>query len=235
MSQAVHPEPTGDLAGTATERAQLYRLLSRVFHDEPGRELLDRLRDGSFQNLASQTGFELGGEFKNKPMRGLMDELGEEFTRLFLGPGKHFSAHESVQSQSGSGELWGKQTVLVKRFIEEAGFDFERDFNGIPDHISVELEFLSKLVESEADAWAVRDTAAAKNALEWQLDFITRHAGKWMPAFCSKVKAAAELPFYPAFCDLVTRFLESEKTEISKYLQYSFDISGGGQGSTSQN
>ncbi|MFV2033605.1 MAG: molecular chaperone [Halocynthiibacter sp.] len=211
-----------DLAGTATERAQFYRLLAAIFCQEPGKELLEQLRSRRVQNLLSQSGIELGDGFVKKPMHDLQEELSEEFTRLFLGPGKHISPHESVQLKRGSGTLWGDKTVLVKRFIEAAGFDYGHDFSGIPDHVSVELEFLALLTQAEADNWATGDQAAARNVLEWQLDFIARHAGKWVPRFCGKVAKEAKLPFYRVFSKFLVTFMTGEKAQISACLHNDF-------------
>ena len=187
-----------------------------VFCHEPGLEFLEQLASERLQSLLSQSGIELGEEFTKKSPDTLQQELCEEFTRLFLGPGKHIAPYESVQLKRGPGTLWAKETILVKRFIEAAGFDYEHDFNGIPDHISVELEFLSRLTDVEARAWAAGNIVVAGNVLEWQRDFISRHAGKWMPRFCRKVMQQAQLPFYAAFALLLRQFLAGEKAKIAK-------------------
>ncbi len=220
-------EPAGtrdqhELAATAVERQQLYRLLAEIFREEPAAEFLDHLRGDEFQTLLAQSGFNLGEDFTTRPLTALKEELAEEFTRLFLGPGKHVSPHESVHLQHGSGALWGQETVLVKLFIKATGIDYAAEFGGIPDHVSVELEFLCKLVNSEADAWRKGDEATAANVLEWQRDFIDRHAGKWMPRFCAKIASEARLPFYKVFAALLNDFLASEKAEISTRLQHAF-------------
>jgi len=222
MKQKDQTDRQPDLAARAQERAQLYRLLAAAFGHEPLRAFLHRLRRGTVQNLLSRSGMDLGEEFFANPLGTVQDELAEEYTRLFLGPGRHISAHESVQLPDGSGTLWGEETVLVKRFIETAGFDFEHDFNGIPDHISVELEFLARLADAEAGAWAAGDEASAGNILDWQRDFISRHAEKWMPGFCAKVEKAARLPFYRVFSELLKTFLAGEKEDISAGLQTAF-------------
>ncbi|NOX72415.1 MAG: molecular chaperone TorD family protein [Alphaproteobacteria bacterium] len=223
MTQTADQDETRlHLARTATQRSGLYRLLAAIFRQEPGSELIEWLRSERFENLLSQAGFELGDEFSAKATEIVKEELAVEFTRLFLGPGKHISPHESVQLPDGSGTLWGKESVLVKRFIEAAGFDYERDFNGIPDHISVELDFLALLTEAEAGNWKAGDTGSGVNVLDWQGDFVARHAGKWMPGFCAKVEKAARLPFYRVFSELLKTFLAGEKEEISAGLQTAF-------------
>ncbi len=204
------------------ERARLYGLLATIFRAPPDAGLLARLRSADFLMLLADSGLDMGDDFAQKPVAALQEELAQDFTRLFCGPGKHISPHESVQLKRGSGSLWGEETVLVKRFIETAGFDYEGDFNGIPDHVAVELEFLSRLSESEARCWQSGDLTAAGNALEWQLDFITRHAGKWMPGFCRKITGDETSPFYCVFADLLRQFLAGEKTEIANRLALAF-------------
>jgi len=205
----------------ALERSRLWRLLAAIFRQEPGGELIERLRSAHLKDLLLQSGFELGDDFASKPLDVVKEELAEEFTRLFLGPGKHISPHESVQLPNGSGTLWGLESVLVKRFIEAAGFEYDGNFSGIADHISVELDFLALLTEVEADSWQSGNTEAGVNALEWQQGFIARHAGKWMPVFCAKVKEGADLPFYPVFAGLLQGFLADEETQILSRLQHS--------------
>ena len=213
-----------DLAATALERSQFYALLAAIFNQEPGIEFLEQLRGEAFQSLLAQSGFSLGDEFTRESPDTLQKELSEEFTRLFLGPGKHIAPYESVQLKRGSGTLWGEETVMVKRFIEAAGFNYENDFIGIPDHISVELEFLSRLAGVEAGAWAAGNVVAADNALEWQRDFVSRHADKWMPDFCCKVTQQARLSFYGTFALVLRQFLAGEKTEIADRQRHQIPI-----------
>ncbi len=204
------------------ERARLHGLLAAVFREPPDVDLLIRLRRPDFLALLADSDLDMGEDFSVTPVAALREALAEEYTRLFCGPGKHISPHESVQLKHGSGSLWGEETVQVKRFIEAAGFKYDTDFNGLPDHVSVELEFLSRLVESEARCWQSGDTTGAGNALEWQLDFINRHAGKWIPGFCRKIDHEAVSPFYRIFADLLRQFLAGEKADISARLRRAF-------------
>ncbi|MDP6174976.1 MAG: molecular chaperone TorD family protein [Rhodospirillales bacterium] len=84
-----------------------------------------------------------------------------EFTALFTGPGEHFSPHESVQLEGGTGELWGKEAVAVKSFIERAGFAYTEELHGLPDPISVEMEFLAQIMAQEGAAWREGDMEKA--------------------------------------------------------------------------
>ncbi len=51
-----------------------------------------------------------------------------------------------------------------------------------PDHVSVELEFLSHLCGTEAAGWEAGDVRAARRAINLQVRFIAKHLGVWSPA-----------------------------------------------------
>ncbi len=196
------------------ERAKLYGFLANLFRREPGPELLDQLRSSGFHDLFSELGIDLGDDFFNKPLDEVRDRLKVEYTFLFLGPGKHISPHESVQLKRGSGILWGEETSIVKQFMAAAGFELGEATNDIPDHISVELEFLCHLNSKEAEAWQADDHEAAAAALGWQHRFVSNNIGKWVGRFCRAVEATAETPFYAQFARLLRTFIAGEKSEI---------------------
>ncbi len=203
------------LAKTASERSQLYGLLAAVFRWEPEAGLLDQIKSPALAQALSDCQIDPGLDFFGKAGKNPVEELAIEYTRLFCGPGHHISPHESVQLKRGSGTLWGEETVVVKRTIEAAGFDYDQYFNGIPDHVSVELEYLAKLVSVEANCWRTENYTDAENALGWQHQFIAKHVGKWIPVFCRKVKDQAQMPFYAAFASLLRQFIAGEKAEIT--------------------
>ena len=217
--QAIFPSTSPiDLARTAIERSKLYGLLATLFRHEPGQELIEELRRPAVRKVLADAGVELGDTFFGQAPAPLAEQLAVEYTHLFLGPGKHISPHESVQLKRGSGTLWGAETGVVKRFMQAAGYELDAAFSGIPDHLSVELEFLSHLAAREAEAWEVGDIEAVRAALGWQHRFLTNHLGKWAAHFCGKVEAAAETPFYSNFARLLRGFLAGEKAEMMSRL-----------------
>ncbi len=159
-------------------------------------------------------GIDLGEEFEVEKFADLAEALGIEYTRLFLGPGRHISPHESVQLKRGSGILWGAETSAVRAAYRVAGFDLGETETDIPDHLSVELDFLALLAKGEAEAWINDDQERAGKCLHLQHDFISHHLGKWAALFCAKVTEQAEHAFYPAFADLLRGYLSGEKSEI---------------------
>jgi TorA maturation chaperone TorD len=202
-----------ELAKSANYRSNVYGLLAAVFRQEPGVALIRELRDPQLWGVFSDLGVDLGELFFTTPESQLVEILAQEFTRLFIGPSSHISAHESIfaDMDSGVSALWGESTVAVKSFIEATGLDYNPEFNGVPDHISVELEFMQKMTEWEADKWRQQDRENAEYCLEVQRMFLDQHLSIWLPQFCDVVIKQADIRFYTGVAELTKNFLEFEQ------------------------
>jgi putative dimethyl sulfoxide reductase chaperone len=203
-----------DLASTAIERSNLYGLLADVFHSEPTPELLDFICSEDFTQAAQDMGVDFGEDLYNQPQPETLEQLAIEYTRLFLGPGKHISPHESVQLKKSAHLLWGEETAVVKQFMLDAGFEAPEDGGIFPDHISIELMFMSWLTSNEAQAWADGDLEQASRSLDWQHGFVSRHLSKWVAEFCRKIREQADYPFYREFSEILRSFVSGEKKDI---------------------
>lgn len=197
----------------ADHRSNIYGLLALVYRKEVTPDLLSQIKGPRFLGVFSDLGVEGMEAFLQSSEEKLIEDLAVEYARLFLGPGKHISPHESVHHQRGDGDwgtLWGAATVDVKKFIEATGLEYEPDYKGMPDHISVEFEFMAALAQREAQAWAEDDKKGARRYLDVQQTFLKEHLAQWIPDFCDKVIQQAELPFYRAVAELTRGFIEFE-------------------------
>ena len=206
-----------ELADSAKSRSEIYGLLTAVFREEPTEVLIKELRGPRLSGAFSDMDVELGEAFYSDPESEVVEVLTLEFTRLFIGPGPHISAHESIFTEvdGSSGGLWGTKTVEVKKFIETTGLDYEPEFTGLPDHISVELEFMQKLTAWEAAKWIQEDRKSAEYCLSVQRMFLERHLFCWLPQFCDAVMAQAEIPLYRAMAELAKNYMEFERQNIA--------------------
>lgn len=205
-----------DMAG---HRSNIYGLLSLIYRREVTPDLLCRVKDPLFLGVFKDLGVEGIEAFLQSSEKKLIEDLAVEYTRLFLGPGRHVSPHESVHHQRDDGrwgQLWGESTVEVKKFIEASGLEYETDYKGMPDHIGVEFEFMAALTQREAKAWSEHDETAAIQCIEVQKKFLENHLGRWVPSFCEKVIKEAELPFYRAFAELTQRFIKFDMQEMNR-------------------
>jgi TorA maturation chaperone TorD len=193
-------------ADTAQERSNIYGLLSIMYSQEPTSALIQQIKDPVFREGLASAGIKLEEELLNQPEEKLLEDLAVEYTRLFLGPGRHISPHESVHHERDAdgdwGNLWGKSTVEVKKFIETAGLEYKSEYSGLPDHISVELEFMQEVTKRELQAWKEKDRGGALYCLKIEKKFISE----------------ADLSFYRDMSRLAKSFIELEANKINTYL-----------------
>jgi TorA maturation chaperone TorD len=220
---------TRENAAVAGHRSHVYGFLAAVYRQEVNSEMLRRIKAPRFLRVLSDLGVQWGEDLFGKPEQDLLEELAFEYARLFLGPGKHVSPHESVhrrETGEQGGRLWGDSTVEVKRFIETAGFHYDEQYKGLPDHISVELEFMEAVIARERKAWADTDRDKALFCRGIEKKFVQEHMSRWIPAFCDKVSGAGELPFYRAIALLTKRFMDFEMETVAGFQTSSPEETG---------
>jgi TorA maturation chaperone TorD len=203
----------------AEHRSSIYGFLAAVYRQELNSELLQQMKDQRFRDVLSNLGVNLNNGFFQNSEEELLENLAVEYSRLFVGPGKHISPHESVHHKRDDGQwgqLWGPSTAEVKKFIESAGLEYTSGYTGLPDHISVELEFIQQVIQREAQAWNAGDDETALLCLKNEKKFVNDHLNRWIPEFCEKVITAAESPFYREMARLTRSFIEFEEQELKE-------------------
>jgi TorA maturation chaperone TorD len=205
-------------AEQAQQRSNIYGFLARVFRKELSTDMLARIKDSGFRDVLSSLEVQLGDEFFSAPEEELIENLAVEYTRLFLGPGRHISPHESIHYERDDGDWgrhWGASTVEVKKFVESLGLKYKESDTSIPDHISVELELMQKVIEKEKQAWSTNGSKDVLHYLKIEKMFMEDHIMKWIPQFCDKVIAEAEFSYYREMAELTKNFLALEMEEIN--------------------
>jgi len=208
-----------DTATMARQRSDIYGFLAMVYRQEVTSDFLEQIKDPRFLGVLSDLEIQFDDDFLLKPEKELLEDLAVEYARLFLGPGRHISPHESIHHEKDNskwGQLWGDSTVEVKKFIEATGLEYQPDYKGLPDHISVELEFMQQLTLREEQAWDDADTEGADSCRNIEKKFIEEHLIPWVSAFCEKIMQEAELPFYRDLAALTRKFIEFEQDEINR-------------------
>ncbi|MDO8616288.1 MAG: molecular chaperone TorD family protein [Dehalococcoidia bacterium] len=86
----------------------------------------------------------------------------------------------------------------------------------MPDHASVELEFMHYLSRQEAEA---EDEEERLSCLRAQRDFLNRQLAGWWPALTARVKRErGGGAFYRSAVSLAGRFLEAERVYLSRQI-----------------
>jgi TorA maturation chaperone TorD len=126
-----------------------------------------------------------------------------EYSRLFLVPPVPVTLNAGVYLE---GALGGSSTQMVRSCYEMAGVLPDERFHDLPDHVSMQLEFMGRLMERAArgdpDALAMADEYAAEFVHHWgpPLEAACRRAAETFPAafvfaeLASLVRQAAQEP-----------------------------------------
>jgi TorA maturation chaperone TorD len=210
-----------DMSRLGSQRGYIYGFLTTVYRKELTPELLDKLRDSEFLEALIGIGSLLRDELSTVPAERLLENLEVEYARLFLGPARHVSPHDSVHLERDDGEsgtLWGESTVEIKRLVESLGLKFKEDDGSISDHISVEMELMQKIIARESRAWSEGDREGALRCLTVEKKFLEDHLCKWIPQFYEKVAAQAESQFYKGIAKLTMEFVEFERDNLDSYV-----------------
>ena len=201
-------------------RSNIYGFLSSMFREEISAERLSQIKDPAIKEVLSEMGIQYD-IFSKKDQDQLLEDLAVEYTRLFLGPDKHISPHEAVHHQRDDGDWgvhWGGSTVDVKKFIETTGLEYKQEYSGMPDHISVELDFMKEAAGREAQALEEKDWEGALYCQKMEKKFICDHLIKWIPTFCDKIISQAEISFYGDLADVTKDFINLEFEAIDESI-----------------
>lgn len=169
------------------ERARLYELFSSLFIKQPTEEVLVQLREM----------FEM--KFDDSP-----GEVAMDFGTLFLNPAAHLSPHESLYNYSleETPKLWGKVTEEVQAIYRSVGLTVDEEAALIPDHIAMELLFMSYLV--------------GNGLVEQQRTFMEDHLFQWVPDYCDEVEKHAHTMFYREVAVVLREFVLSDHEELAE-------------------
>ncbi|MFQ5965781.1 MAG: molecular chaperone [Candidatus Scalinduaceae bacterium] len=202
---------------TTEYRSNSYGFLSIVYLQEPTREFIKSLRESNILDVLNKSGLHFDEQTTNDVSDKFLNDLVLEYTRLFIGPGKHISPYESVY-RDNEDALWTETTVEVKNFIESLGLEYSYDWSGLPDHIGVELELMQRLTCREKEAWSQEDKETAIRCLEFEKKFIDEHLSQWVPIFCDKVTKESRVTFYGEMAELTKQFIDFDSKLIDKNL-----------------
>lgn len=124
-----------------------------------------------------------------------LEELQVEHTRLFINAIPHVAAppYGSIYQHRS---LAGQYSEDIHLFYRAQGYDIPPD-GDFPDALVYQLEFLSHIAEEEKE--------------EVYAEFLSRFFFPWFGEFATRVRAEAQLPFYPVIISLIDFFTKEEE------------------------
>lgn len=198
---------------TIEVEAKLFNLYSALFC-QPDEALFENLNilteleqlQCSLNNGAYENGFSL----KEACLEYSPNELLIDYTSIFLGP---FSIvaypYSSVYFTNGVKTLNSETTQWVLDYYQTGGFKFNDGLQDMPDHITVELEFLYLLKYYQFNYLNKGENDKALEMEKKSKDFINKHFGIWIPKFCKKVIESGENQYYINLCFWLKGFVSN--------------------------
>ena len=195
-------------------REDCFRLLSACFY-EPQKKLF--LEEDLFGNLTEGLKQVCPDAvvFSKDMEKSIYNYTGEalrvEYAKLFVGPFELLAPpYGSVYFEDG-GRVMGDSTMKVIEIYQKEGLAKNDDFKDLPDHIAVELEFVSYLIYKERDALQKSDLDTVREYLNKQEAFLNDFLKPWVPQFCNKIKEGTNNGFYSALSDCVLTFVTNAR------------------------
>ena len=137
-----------------------------------------------------------------------------EYNRLFL-VNPQAPPHETFYLDS-SGQFRGWMAAELTRIYAENGLAISPALNEMPDHLAVELEFMSHLCATAHSG----NSDMIDAAIESQGTFLRQHLAKWFPKFAKQVKEAEPQHHYGAVVEATFVFLRSELASLGENERY---------------
>lgn len=190
------------LTDVADIRAGVYGVLGALFHSPTP----ERLRVVGLEADSLRTQVELGPGFPfDRSLHGLLDvlegpdaglaaALAAEHAVVFTPAGGEDACLPHEWRHIDGGLTQGVVAARVEQAYAESGLSVSTAVGGeLPDHVALELEFMSVLCAKESASWTRERTDDGAAWLRRQQAFLDAHLGRWLPRFtrCVLRKAAA--------------------------------------------
>ena len=193
----------------AITRGNCFKLLSACFY-EPEKDLFveerlcRRLRDllDGWASGAAKAASNMERALSDTPQ----EQLSVDHAELFLGPFSLIAAPYGSVYLEKNRQVMGDTTIGVLKTYQEAGLSV--DEKEPPDHVAIELEFMSYLCLREAESRAEGKTADAEKFIGWQRDFFQSYLS-WLPSLCETIRTGTKSPFYLSLADCLALFHSS--------------------------
>ncbi len=107
----------------------------------------------------------------------------------------------------------------VEKEYAAVGLAPSPDLRDMPDHVSVEMEFIAVLCGREAEAWKKQEIGEAIGALRVEKSFLDSHLTAWFPSFARRLLMAGSEGPYAALAQGIENFMGYDKDLLGAILE----------------
>ncbi len=200
-----------------TARQDIYKNLANCYHmpEETLSTNLDVL-SGQLLNLNSEAASYIDCMQCELNTGSDLELLKIEFTRLFIGPySLPAPPYGSVYIEKER-KVMGDSTMDAQKRYKNCGLDISSNFKEVPDHITVELEFMFFLIFKEIESIRSNVPEQAQEIVLHQKSFLIEHLNMWIPDFTDCVIEHAGTEFYRNLAKATRVFVAEEFEYLEK-------------------
>lgn len=198
---------TDALRDECLARADVYRLLSGVFVEEPSAALVGAVREPQLLADLAEAGLRFDADFLDAASDALTEALACEYTALFVATG----GFPPVESARLTGRYKQDPYFQVLASYRRAGFALGRGrFEVFPDQLGVELMYVAELLERAAAAVEAQDAVLYRRLERETKRFWSLHLGRWVRGYCQLIEQTAQHSFYREMARFLRGFAEEE-------------------------
>ncbi len=152
-----------------------------------------------------------------------LDEMKFDFLALFVGPKTLLAPPYGSVYMEEQGQIMGVSTYDAMRIYNEAGLKKSEDFKEPPDHVRVELEFMSTLIQQTIESCEKSEPQESVHKIELQLEFLSKHLAGWVKPFTNNIISNAKTTFYRSLAKATESFIRQEFLEDSIAMKEEFN------------
>ncbi len=146
------------------------------------------------------------------------DDLHWDYTRMLIGPFElPVPPWESIYVQKEP-MLFQNCTISVRKMYEKFGFEMTKQHVEAEDHIGLELDFIYHLNKLTIESTKEEQLHEVTYLLQAQEEFLHEHLMKFASAFCEKMIANAETPFYRGLAKILMHYLTVDSAVLKELL-----------------
>jgi TorA specific chaperone len=192
--------------------ASIAEWLAGIFMASPTADAIARYREGIgetlFETLAERPECASGAQQMQTALNveGAAAEVARSlaitFTRLFdgIGGSTPVSLYESTYV-SASGRLFQASSSNMNQLLRDFDVSTDVAFREPPDHLSVELALLARMIRIDAH-------------LQAQAKLLDDHLLVWVPAFANRCRESDRTGFYAGAARILTGFLAAQRDAL---------------------
>lgn len=197
-------------------RREYYGLLVALLWREPAGELLVQLGEGIAARAPATAALEprlaegwerVADYMASVSPAELAERIGDEYTRLFLGP--PYPEVNLYESYYLTGHVYDRPLAVLRATLAELGLSKDPAYAEPEDCLAFELDVVRQLAGRQAQA---RDPDDEVRWVSAQASFLKRHLLVWGPAAARDLARAPSAAFYAGVGRLLEGFLALERS-----------------------